>query len=121
MQVRHPESLAEVGGECPDRVDLGGESFDCGDGSAFDASRAQAEALADRYGVDVASIAVDEEPAENGAEESDNHAYLRDQPAEIQIKEGVCPWCPPDDRYEGDHVGQHASSAHPDAWEDYKA
>jgi len=30
---------------------------------------------------------------------------------------GVCPWC---DDYEGEHVGQHASSAHSNAWADYK-
>jgi hypothetical protein len=37
------------------------------------------------------------------------------------IDMGVCPWCPQDtDRYEGDHVGQHASSAHPQAWAAYK-
>jgi hypothetical protein len=45
--------------------------------------------------------------------------YLREQPPEVQIDEGVCPWCPPDERYEGEHVGQHASSAHPDEWGAY--
>lgn len=30
---------------------------------------------------------------------------------------GECPWC---DEYEGDAVGRHASSKHPDAWEAYK-
>lgn len=34
-----------------------------------------------------------------------------------QIDDGVCPWC---DEYEGDHVGQHASSAHADEWDEYK-
>ena len=34
------------------------------------------------------------------------------------VESGVCPWC---DDYEGDHVGQHASSAHPDAWDEYSA
>lgn len=46
--------------------------------------------------------------------------YLRDAPAETQVAEGVCPWCSPNDRYEGDHVGQHASSAHPDEWDAFK-
>jgi len=32
------------------------------------------------------------------------------------IEVGECPWC---DDYTGDHVGQHASSAHPEAWADY--
>ena len=34
-----------------------------------------------------------------------------------RIDDGRCPWC---DDYEGDAVGQHASSAHPEAWDDYK-
>ena len=49
----------------------------------------------------------------------DTDGYLRDEPPEVQIDNGVCPWCPPDDRYEGDGVPQHASSAHPEAWADY--
>ena len=36
------------------------------------------------------------------------------------VEAGVCPWCPDDDRYEGDHVGRHASSAHPDEWDAYR-
>ena len=39
--------------------------------------------------------------------------------AEIRaaIDAGECPWC---EDYDGDHVGQHASSAHPDEWAAYK-
>ena len=33
------------------------------------------------------------------------------------IGAGVCPWC---DEYTGDYIGQHASSAHPDAWADWR-
>jgi hypothetical protein len=33
------------------------------------------------------------------------------------IENGECPWC---SEYKGDHVGQHASSAHPEEWTDYK-
>lgn len=36
---------------------------------------------------------------------------------EGEIERGTCPWC---SDYEGDHVGQHASSAHPDEWLAYK-
>lgn len=32
------------------------------------------------------------------------------------IEMGVCPWC---DDYEGDYVGSHASSAHPEKWAAY--
>jgi len=37
--------------------------------------------------------------------------------AETLISEGVCPWC---DGYSGDHVGQHASSAHAERWRAFK-
>lgn len=47
-------------------------------------------------------------------------ANENERSAEELIEDGVCPWCPPDDRYEGDHVGQHASSAHSEAWSDYQ-
>ena len=43
-----------------------------------------------------------------------------DGPTVDTLKEGVCPWCEGDDGYEGDHVGQHASSAHADKWDAYK-
>lgn len=33
------------------------------------------------------------------------------------IANGICPWC---DDYDGENVGHHASSAHPDDWSDYK-
>jgi hypothetical protein len=36
-------------------------------------------------------------------------------PADM-IDSGECPWC---DSYSGDHVGQHASSAHSDEWANY--
>ena len=39
-----------------------------------------------------------------------------DSDAAELIEEGVCPWC---SDYEGDHVGQHASSAHEKEWNDY--
>lgn len=36
---------------------------------------------------------------------------------EAAIEDGVCPWCLD---YDGEHVGQHASSAHPDEWAEYQ-
>jgi hypothetical protein len=41
-----------------------------------------------------------------------------DEDPAVLVKDGVCPWC---DEYEGDHVGQHASSAHPDEWDAFKS
>lgn len=61
MRVRHPESLEDVGGQCPDAVHLAGEAYDCADGSAFDVPERVADALAARYGVEVADIADGEE------------------------------------------------------------
>lgn len=44
-----------------------------------------------------------------------------DDPIDALIEAGVCPWCPDDgDGYEGEYVGQHASSQHPDAWAAYR-
>lgn len=37
--------------------------------------------------------------------------------AEAAIADGECPWC---DEYDGDAVGQHAASAHPEKWDAYK-
>ncbi len=43
-----------------------------------------------------------------------------DRPA-AAMEAGVCPWCESDDdRYEGENVGQHASSAHPEEWTEYR-
>jgi len=40
-----------------------------------------------------------------------------DADASDLIERGECPWC---SDYSGDGVPQHASSAHPDEWADYK-
>lgn len=42
---------------------------------------------------------------------------IADEIAAELIEDGECPWC---DDYSGGHVGQHASSAHPKKWSDYK-
>jgi len=56
----------------------------------------------------------------DGGEREKEGGYLRDADAETQIDAGVCPWCDPDDRYEGESVGRHASSAHPEKWTAHK-
>lgn len=58
MEVVHPESLDDVGGQCPDTVTLGGTIYPCSDGESFEVSRGQAEALAGRYGVELSDIRV---------------------------------------------------------------
>jgi hypothetical protein len=65
----------------------------------------------ERVNVTDISSAESETPEENSDSEPESVSE--------QIDSGVCPWCPPDDRYEGDGVPQHASSAHPEAWADY--
>ena len=45
---------------------------------------------------------------------------MHERDVEQLIEAGVCPWCDGDERYEGDYVGSHASSAHPEKWADYK-
>lgn len=133
MRVVHPEALDGVGGECPDTVTLGGDVYACSDGEAFELPRGRASTLADAYGVDVADIEASEETepdppdddesdeegeAEDDAEAVEDEPILGDDvvpPGEL-IEAGECPWC---DEYEGEHVGQHASSAHPDEWAEY--
>jgi len=53
--------------------------------------------------------------AECHADVSDN---MQSRDKEQLIQEGVCPWC---DRDGFQSVGRHASSAHPDEWEEYSA
>ncbi|MFC7044294.1 hypothetical protein ACFQH6_20465 [Halobacteriaceae archaeon GCM10025711] len=71
-------------------------------------------------------VDVDEETASYLLEETDQFEPV-DEPtgdtpegdattADV-IESSVCPWC---DEYEGENVGQHASSAHPDEWDAYK-
>ena len=42
---------------------------------------------------------------------------MQDRDVEQLIMVGECPWC---DDYSGEHVGKHASSAHPDEWAAYQ-
>lgn len=42
---------------------------------------------------------------------------LQDVGAAALIDDGECPWC---EDYSGEHVGQHASSAHPELWREYR-
>jgi len=47
----------------------------------------------------------------------DDVEQLADEVIAERLSDGECPWC---DDYRGDAVGQHAASAHSDAWDDYK-
>lgn len=50
----------------------------------------------------------------------DRHIVTDEVDPETALARGECPWCPPDDRYEGDAIPQHASSAHPREWAEYR-
>lgn len=45
---------------------------------------------------------------------------IADEVIAERIEDGRCPWCEGEDGYEGDHVGAHASSAHPEEWSEYR-
>lgn len=60
----------------------------------------------------------DSEGSEDSVYSSDS-AYSLESVEKHQntIESGECPWC---DDYDGDLVAQHASSAHPDLWSEYR-
>lgn len=60
------------------------------------------------------------ESSEDATEASESDG---ERSREELIEQGECPWCVEDgaaDPYQGDHIGQHASSAHPDEWDAYQ-
>lgn len=103
-RYQHPRVDPDADGAPGFSVSLGGATVPLDDDGTFKTDNTAAvAALARSYGTDADSIRVDEPPG------TDTEALIAD---------GVCPWC---DDYEGDHVGQHASSAHPDEWDAYTA
>lgn len=59
----------------------------------------------------------DQDDAEDDDAEDGDAPLPGDEPADADlVDQGICPWC---DEYEGDHVGRHAASAHPDSWDEY--
>jgi hypothetical protein len=79
------------------------------EGDVHDVDGATAERLA---GLDKFEL------ADDGSDDASEDGELPDDtvPVDEAMDQGVCPWC---DDYEGENVGLHASSAHPDKWEDY--
>lgn len=82
-----------------------------------------ASAVAEFLGVDWTEDDPDA-PSNDGDEDAtaddsgyDYREYEERKAIEEGIERGECPWC---DDYTGDGVPQHASSAHPDEWSDYK-
>ena len=90
-------------------------------GDTHEVSKSGAEYLCDELGhferLD-ATEAEFREVNDDDAEDTGEALESADDKADAMLIEaGECPWC---DDYEGENVGQHASSAHPDAWNDYK-
>ena len=84
------------------------------------------EERGDFTAVDVTTVEYDEVDDAGGGESEtpDEDVHEEDGPPDPvtfdiadTIEAGKCPWC---DEYEGENVGQHASSAHPDKWTAYK-
>lgn len=96
--VRHPKALDDVPGNVPSRVTLNGEDYAVADDGTVElGSDHETRALANAHGVSPATLREDDPGTIDDA-----------------IEAGECPWC---DEYSGEHVGQHASSAHPDKWD----
>jgi hypothetical protein len=131
VRLRHPRALEGVDGHPPRTIpsDAVGDRVTVDADGVFEVDDAtDARPLAEAYGVALDALAVESEPSDTDADadddaDSDDTADDTDgEPAAAeQLAAGVCPWCPDDDRYEGDHVGQHASSAHPDEWDAHNA
>lgn len=72
MHVYHPNAVRETGDDVDGAVDVGGEVVSVGDDETLDVTRAQAERLAERYGLALSDIRVEESAdAPSEAAESD--------------------------------------------------
>lgn len=102
-RYRHPRVPPDADGEPGFSVSLAGATVALDSDGCFETDATHAvERLAARYDTTADALRTD------GASDD----------VSASINSGVCPWC---DDYEGDHVGQHASSAHPDEWGAYTA
>lgn len=124
---RHPRAPQDVDGYPPHHVHVSrGDTREVAADGTFDAPEPVAQAIADHEGVSVESMRVEApesaaEPSVSDAGETsdgdDGDDTATDAEDSDLVAAGICPWC---DEYEGDHVGQHASSAHPDQWAAHK-
>lgn len=117
MTVIHPAAVN--GGSSPGAINFGGNKHPIdADGEIDcppDVEDALADHLAEHYGVSRGDIYEEDGPPD--AIDVEYVEKLGNEVIEQRIADGECPWC---DEYEGDAVGQHAASAHPDAWDGYK-
>lgn len=127
MHIRHPRAHPDVPGRPPAKYDSGDYVSELDDDGTFHESEAVAEHLMAHFDVsrDVVDASVPLEDAvvegdtttgENVVEDSATTDTDVVEPG-ASIEAGECPWC---EDYDGEHVGQHASSAHPDEWQAYR-
>jgi hypothetical protein len=115
MRVRHPYTLEADAPPVDSYVHIGGRRNTHpvdDDGVIWVAggvSRSAVASWAAGYGYELTELIVDDG-------ESDDSDASNGADADAMLDNGVCPWC---DEYAGNHVGQHASSAHPDEWDEY--
>lgn len=89
-------------------------------GDSFTDAELHTSKHCDALGEPVRPLADESVPADPTlCEECGDGNTAAERDAEALIAMGVCPWCDGEDGYEGDHVGRHASSAHPEEWEAY--
>lgn len=127
MHIRHPRAHPDVPGKPPAKFDSGDYVSDLDADGTFHESEHVAEHLMAHFGVPrevvdasvpVEDAVVDTDTTTDGdVVETDATTTGGVVEAGASIKAGECPWC---EDYQGEHVGQHASSAHPEAWAAYQ-
>jgi len=116
MRVRHPYTLDADAPPVDGHVHIGGrrDIHPVDENGviwvAGGVSRSAVASWAAGYGYELTELIV------NDARDGDGDLDVSNEDAEALMDNGVCPWC---EEYAGDHVGQHASSAHPDEWDEY--
>ena len=117
MQVTHPLADRDAS---PAAATVGSSTYTVDDDGVVECPDERggdvADALAEAYGVDPDALIREEGGPPDGVT-LDEVEDIADNVIADRIDEGTCPWC---DGYQGDAVGQHAASVHPDAWNDYK-
>lgn len=112
MRLRDPRAPRDKDGRPDGAVDVNGDLVPVESDGTFAhpaIDEAWAEAYAERNDATLAEVVIERDEGDANAPP--------DADPEAMIDRGECPWC---SDYAGDHVGQHASSAHPEKWAAYK-
>lgn len=113
VTIRHVSGPARFTHAALDSTSIHGDTHEVSDGGA--------EYLCDALGhferLDVTEAEFREIDGNDAGDTAKELESADDKTDAMLIEAGECPWC---DDYEGENVGQHASSAHPDLWDNYK-